>query len=85
MQGRIFPREVTSNVPRITLTGREQLYIEQHRGLIDYAPDVIVMRTSCGLMRVTGSGMVFSMYTEAEARVTGEICTVTFDPKEGRS
>ena len=84
MQGEIFPREVTSNVPRITMTGREQLYIEQHRGLIDYAPDVIVMRTSSGLPRVMGSGMAFSLYSEAEARVTGEISTVTFDTREGQ-
>lgn len=85
MQGGLFPREVTSNVPRITLTGREQLHIEQHRGLIDYAPDLIVMRTSIGLMRVMGCGMIFRLYTEGEAMVTGQIISVSFDQKEGRA
>ena len=42
MQHEFFPREVTSNVPRITLTGHERLHVEQHRGLIAYQPDEIV-------------------------------------------
>lgn len=84
MQGGLFPREVTSNVPRITMTGRERLHIEQHRGLIDYAPDGIVMRTASGLLRIEGSGMLFSLYSEAEAVVTGEIVSVSFEYREGR-
>ena len=52
MQTQIFPREVTSGVPRITLTGHERLHIEQHQGLIDYAQENIIMRTACGLVYI---------------------------------
>lgn len=82
MHAELFPREVTSNVPRITLTGHERLHVEQHRGLIDYAPENIVLRTSCGLMRIAGAGMRFSLYTSAEALITGRIDSVSFPPKE---
>lgn len=85
MQTEIFPREVTSNVPRITLTGHERLHVEQHRGLIDYEPENIVLRTSCGLMRVAGAGMCFRLYTEGEALITGRIDSVAFQQKEGRT
>lgn len=85
MQHEFFPREVTSSVPRITLTGHERLHIEQHKGLIDYAPDNIVLRTSCGLVRIAGAGMCFGMYTAAEALITGRIDSVTFQEKEGRA
>lgn len=84
MQGGLFPREVTGHVPRITLTGRERLHIEQHQGLIDYAQDNIVLRTSSGLLRVSGTGMLFSLYSEAEAIVTGQIISVAFDHQERR-
>lgn len=85
MHGELFPREVTSGVPRVTLTGHERLHIEQHRGLIDYAPENIVLRTSCGLMRISGAGMCFSLYTAGEALITGRIDSVAFQHKEGRS
>ncbi len=84
MHDELFPREVTSNVPRITLTGHERLHVEQHKGLIDYAPENIVLRTSVGLMRVSGAGMRFSLYTASEALITGRIDSVSFPPKEVR-
>ncbi len=83
MHGELFPKEVTSNVPRITLTGHEQLHIEQHRGLIDYSPESIVFRSSCGLVRIAGAGMGFSLYTSGEARITGQIDSVCFEHREG--
>ena len=85
MQKDLFPREVTSNVPRITLTGHERLHVEQHKGLIDYEPENIVLRTSCGLMRVAGAGMRFNLYTAGEALIIGRIDSVAFQQKEGRT
>lgn len=79
MQEQLFPREVTSNIPYVTLKGRELLHVEQHKGLVDYEPDNIVMRTSVGLMRIGGVGMVFQMYNAREAIVAGRIDTVVFD------
>nr|MBR4280769.1 sporulation protein YqfC [Clostridia bacterium] len=78
MHGDIFPREVTSNVPCVTLTGRDQLHVEQHEGLVDYEPENIVLRTAVGLMRIGGAGMVFRMYNAQEAVIVGRIDSVVF-------
>lgn len=78
MHEALFPKEVTGHVPRITLTGHEHLHIEQHQGLIDYEPEIIVLRTSCGLVRIAGAGMCFNLYTSSEARITGRIDCVEF-------
>ncbi len=72
----MFPREVTSNVPRITLTGQETLHVEQHRGLVTYGPEKIELRTAIGLLRVTGSGLRFTKYLAGEAHIAGRIDTV---------
>ena len=85
MHDEVFPREVISNVPRITLTGHERLHVEQHKGLIDYSQEHIVLRTSCGLMHIDGAGMRFSLYSATEALILGRIDSVSFPPKEGRS
>lgn len=84
MHDGLFPREVTTNVPRVTLTGRERLYIEQHRGLIAYSPEEIILRTACGLFRAVGSDLRFSTYNAGEALIAGRIDSVGYLDKEGR-
>ena len=83
MRDELFPREVISDVPRITLTGHERLHVEQHKGLVDYAPDAIALRTACGLMRIDGAGMRFVTYTAAEAVILGRIDSITFPGQGG--
>lgn len=85
MRDELFPREVISDVPRMTLTGHERLHVEQHKGLIDYAPDVIAMRTACGLLRIDGAGLRFVIYTAAEAVIVGRIDAISFPGQEARS
>lgn len=85
MHHEIFPREVTGNVPRVTLTGHERLHVEQHRGLIAYSPEEIIFRTAAGLLRTAGAQLRFSMYTSGEALVNGRIDVVEYVQKEGRA
>lgn len=73
MKDSLFPKEVTSDVPRLTLTGVERLHVEQHRGLVAYQPDEVIFRTACGLLRVTGGNLRFRLYTAKEAVVVGSI------------
>lgn len=80
----LFPREVTGNVPRVTLTGIERLHLEQHKGLIGYQPEEIVFRTSCGLMRIGGSGLRFASYSAQEALIVGRIGSIACEEAGGR-
>ncbi len=81
----LFPREVTSDVPRMTLTGQELLHVEQHRGLVGYQPEEILFRTGCGMLRVAGQGLRFRMYTAGEAIITGQIDSVGIGKKGERA
>lgn len=79
----LFPKEVTSGVPRITLTGEERLHVEQHRGLVACQPEEICFRTSIGLLQVTGEALRFMRYSAAEALIGGRIHGIALHP-EGR-
>ena len=83
MQHELFPKEVTSNVPMITLTGSELLHIEQHMGLLACHEEEIAFRTSCGQLTVTGEGLYFCRYTSEEAVIAGTINGVCL-AQEGR-
>lgn len=80
----LFPKEVTSAVPRMTLTGQERLHVEQHRGLIAYQQEEIRFRTACGQLQVLGQGLRFRLYTAAEAIITGRIDSVGIVAPGGR-
>lgn len=84
MRGELFPKEVTGKAPKMTLTGDEMLYVEQHRGLVGYQPEEICFRTACGMLKVTGERLRFRRYTADEAVVTGSIRNVGIQPEGGR-
>lgn len=77
--GPIFPREVVADVPRVTLVGNESLWIEQHHGLMGYQPGEVVLRTAGGLLRVTGDGLRFRMYSSQEAMLCGRIDSIALE------
>ena len=80
----IFPREVTSNVPRITLTGAELLHVEQHQGLLGCTKDEVSLRTASGVLTICGTGLKLRQYSAVEAVVSGEIGSISLH-REGRA
>lgn len=71
--GSLFSPELMSDIPRIVLTGNKLVMIEQHRGLVSYQPDEIVMKTSIGHLKLQGSQLRFRHYSGTEAVIHGEI------------
>ena len=53
-----LPADVLCRWPVITLSGRERLYVENHRGLCEYAQDKVRIKTSCGVLCICGDQMV---------------------------
>lgn len=85
MEGRWFPREVTGDLPLITLTGCEEVRVEQHRGLVAYQIQEIVFRSSAGEIRIEGNDLCLARYASDEALVTGKIASVSLQKgREGR-
>lgn len=79
----LFPREVTTHVPRITLTGDEMLCVEQHRGLVKCELNTICLMTASGLMTIEGKGLHMRQYSAQEAVIAGQISALLISP-EGR-
>ena len=75
-QGELFPKEVISDMPRVTLTGSERVHVEQHKGLIAYQPEEVVFRVATGRLTVTGQELRFRLYTSCEAILTCRVDSV---------
>lgn len=81
----LFPREVISDVPRVTLTGNDQVFVEQHRGLLAYQPEEVVFRVSGGRLTVQGQALRFQLYTSMEAMLVGQIDSIVLACRKGES
>lgn len=80
----LFPAEVASNVPRITMTGTDTVHVEQHQGLVAYQEEEVAFRTSRGIVKVQGSGLRFKLYTAGEAVLMGNVRGVTLEGNGGK-
>lgn len=52
-----LPREVVLDLPLISMTGREEMTIENHKGLMEYGEEKIRIATKVGSLCVSGEGL----------------------------
>lgn len=75
------PAEMALRMPRIVLTGREKLLLEQHHGLYSYETNRIRVRTRQGIVTVTGNGLVISFFGTEDLQIEGEITGIALEEK----
>ena len=74
-----LPADVLCRWPVITLSGRERLYVENHRGLCEYAQDKVRIKTSCGVLCICGDQMVLDELAEDVVVIIGNIRQVGYE------
>lgn len=73
-----IPTDVVLNFPKISIIGNIQLYIENHRGIIEYRADTIRISVSFGEIEVGGEELTVRSITRDEIYLDGVIKTVRF-------
>ena len=80
MRGLNFiPPEIGSDVPRMILSGREELLIEQHGGLFSYESKCIRIRTKMGVVTVNGENLVIQYFGLQDLLIRGKISGLLLD------
>ena len=67
----------------ITILGRNELCIENYRGIIEYTDTLIRVQTRAGQIRIQGKRLRIQYYTNDEMKVTGALSSLEFT--EGRN
>lgn len=73
-----LPRDIVLDLPKITLVGNLQLYVENHKGIIEYSTGLIRINTKSGILLVTGSDLSIRTIVIEEIIVVGRIDKVEF-------
>lgn len=73
-----IPGDVILNLPRIVLVGNLQVFIENHRGILEYSPQVVRVSISEGELEISGEELVLRNILPEEICVEGNIRAVAF-------
>ncbi|ANE47317.1 sporulation protein YqfC [Paenibacillus swuensis] len=75
-----LPQDVIFDLPRITLIGNMQLYIENHRGVSEFSGDMLRLSLSKGAMEIYGKNLVIRAILTEEMFVEGEVFGLKYLP-----
>ena len=76
-----IPKEVSSNVPKITILGFEEMLIENYKGILEYEDIFIRISTHIGIINISGFNLNLNQMTEDDILVSGKIENVEFEKK----
>lgn len=73
-----IPKDVILGIPIIRLIGKEEFYIENYRGILEYTNELIRIQTKIGQIHLIGKKLEIIYYTNDEMKVTGFIQQLEF-------
>ena len=68
-----LPKEVYSNIPKIIITGFEELIIENFKGILEYEEFFVRISTHIGVININGYNLNLQNMTNDDIKVTGKI------------
>lgn len=77
-----IPKEVSSNIPKITIIGFEEMLIENYKGILEYDEVFIRLSTYIGIINISGISLSLNQMTEDDILVSGKIESLEFESNE---
>jgi sporulation protein YqfC len=73
-----LPQDVALNVPRMTLVGSVQLYVENHRGVSHFSDRALHVKINNGELRILGEQLKIRAIYPEEVLIEGRITSLSF-------
>jgi sporulation protein YqfC len=73
-----IPKDLVLDLPKVTIVGRNELYIENHRGIIEYSLDRLRINLSRGFLEIEGSGLEIRALMADEMKISGEVRAIKY-------
>lgn len=73
-----LPKEIMLNLPLISLIGREEVTIENYKGILEYGEETVRIGTAAGVLRLTGKGLCLKQLSAECMVVTGRVEKLEF-------
>lgn len=73
-----LPKEIVLDLPKITIVGNSNIFIENYKGIIEYDNTRIRANTSKGIIKISGGNLVIREITSEDLMVEGDIDAIEF-------
>ncbi len=77
-----MPEEITTNKPKITILGFEELVIENYKNILEYEEIFIKINTHIGAININGFGLKLIQMNKDDIMITGQIDSIDFEANE---
>lgn len=74
-----LPKDIILDLPKITMIGDIQLYVENHKGIIEYSVEKIRIDINKGNLIIRGKDLSIKTIITEEIIVSGKIYSVEFN------
>ena len=73
-----LPSDMLAGAPIINAIGRNELYIENYKGILEYNSTFIRILTKIGRVNIEGKNLNIVYFTNDEMKITGMIYSIDF-------
>ena len=74
-----IPREVISDTPKITITGFDEILIENFKGILEYEDFFARISTNIGNININGFNLKLNQMSDDDILISGTIENVDFE------
>ncbi len=74
-----LPKDIVLDLSRIIITGKISIFLENHKGIIEYSKDLVRIKTTSGVVAIKGKGLVIKSIIVDEITVEGKLETIEFE------
>ena len=68
-----LPQEVCSNIPKLTITGFNEIIVENFKGVLEYEEFFVRINTHIGIININGYNLNLENMTNDDIKVSGKI------------
>lgn len=74
-----LPKDLMYGAVLVSITGRQEILIENYRGILEYTQNHISLQTKTCRLVVRGKNLNISYYTNEEMKITGVIDSLLYE------
>ena len=74
-----MPKEVYTNVPKLTVVGFEEMIIENYKSILEYEEYFVRINTHMGILNINGFNLNLEKMTNDDIKITGTIESIDLE------
>lgn len=75
-----LPRDLFFGSVILTVTGQEEIIVENYKGILEYTRESIGLQTKTCRLFLSGKNLKIVYYTNDEMKITGFLEQITYEP-----